>query len=73
MVRTECPLDSGPMSRKASVFSLSKIFIEGISPVGWVSGLISRARKPQGARPTLDDLAEDTAGHCGAQRWLVVM
>lgn len=29
---TEWPFESGPMSRKASVFSLSKIFIDGISP-----------------------------------------
>jgi len=31
--RTEWPLLRGPMSRKASVFSDSKIFIDGISPV----------------------------------------
>ena len=30
--RTEWPLLSGPMSRKASVFSDSKIFRDGISP-----------------------------------------
>lgn len=30
--RTEWPLERGPMSRKAKTLSLSKSFIEGISP-----------------------------------------
>jgi hypothetical protein len=50
------------MSRKASVFSDSKSFKEGISPA---EGQLA-ATGPEGHGLTLDNLAED-AGHCGAQ------
>ena len=57
MVYTACPRLNGLMSRKASVFSVSKSFIEGISPSGVVStifvGFID-------TKHTLDDLAEET-------------
>ena len=57
MVYTACPRLNGLMSRKASVFSVSKSFIEGISPSGVVSmifvGYID-------TKHTLDDLAEET-------------
>ena len=55
MVYTACPRLNGLMSRKASVFSVSKSFIEGISPRGGVNviflGFID-------TKHTLDDLAE---------------
>lgn len=47
------------MSRKANVFSDSKIFIEGISPV---TCLVEETRASGEPLVTLDDLAEDAAG-----------
>jgi hypothetical protein len=58
---TECPLLKGPMSRNASVFSLSKSFMQGISP-GFVR-MSLRQLVGTGALRTLDNLAEDTGGH----------
>jgi hypothetical protein len=54
------------MSRKAYVFSDSKIFIDGISPVA----LLASNRWPNRVKAvcTPDDLAEDArSGHYGAQ------
>lgn len=63
--RTEWPLEMGPMSRKASVFSDSKSLREGISP----DASISACRSSSDLMRTLDDLAKD-AGHCGTQNVL---
>jgi hypothetical protein len=64
-MRTEWPLDSGPISKKANVFSLSKIFIEGISPGSlWLVGVMNGNM----GKVTPDYLAEDAGGHCGTQK-----
>ena len=61
---TAWPLLKGLMSRKANVFSLSKSFMEGISPA-----IVSESRLHQWlatSQLTLDDLAEDARGcHVG--------
>lgn len=61
--RTEWPLLRGPMSRKASVLSDSKIFRDGISPIARQWLLRARSDWP---KCTLDDFAEYAGGHCGA-------
>lgn len=58
--RTECPRLSGWISRKASVLSLSKSFMEGISPGQGVSQMTRLALEDG---DTLDDFAENT-GRC---------
>lgn len=64
MLRTACPELRGLMSRKASVFSLSKSFKDGISPVSTrsVSSLHYASVRVEGDDHTLDDFAEDTRG-----------
>lgn len=58
--RTECPLLRGPMSRKARVFSLSKILSDGISP----NSVLEMCQGVKGDwEITLDNLAEYAGGH----------
>ena len=59
---TAWPLLSGLMSRKAKVLSLSKSFMEGISP-GVVVRAVHMQREGPKRRLTLDDFAEDAGCH----------
>jgi hypothetical protein len=70
--RTAWPLLRGLMSRKAYVFSLSKSFMDGISPAGSGQIVIAQHLSHRRAVPTLDDLAENARGcHVGLyERWV---
>jgi len=74
-IRTAWPLLRGLMSRKAYVLSLSKSFMDGISPAGVVRGIaqyqsITSAACGVAVYCTFDDLAKDARG-CHIGWWYV--